>query len=1515
MEERFKLTLYNRTIYKEVELLPECSRISIGTRHSNDVRLRRDLFFTDFSLTLVRDKEAWNLECSDGIYIDNGDIRRILNLSLVHGDEFSVKYQDSDSELLKVGFYLDFDYQDKKYDCIVDISGRQGLTIGYGSDCSICLDSQLVKGTLALLYLAGDGFWLEEKSAPYGIYKNGLRINGRSRLSDYDFFSIANYYFFYKENKLYTDVDDTMRFNGIGYVRQDAFTALSYPAFNRNTRIKSVLPDMPIPVLDPPEKPEKPENNLLMSVMPAVTMLILTVVLRGFMGSGGTFVIFSACTISMGIITSIITYVQGKKKYQTKIQNREASYLNYIEQKRKEIIQSREEERLLLEHIFQDIDHDLEEISEFSGDLFDRLPEDEDFLCIRLGTGSKEAIRKVQYKMQERFVSDDELTYLPKRVEAEFFELDKAPVVVDLKNAGAVGFVGEDTALYGMAGNLILDLAARQYYGEARMVFIMNEDQKEVFEWIRFLPHAACEGNRIRNIACDPESRTALFESLYKELAWREKNKKEGSFIHLVIFVLDDMGMKRHPISKYIADAASIHVTFLFWENKKEYLPMWCSSIAYMSVHSGTLISADDEKSRTDFFYNPVEKQRAMEAALRLAPVFCEEVNLEGSLVKSITLFDLLGIYGPEDLDLTKRWAESRVDKSMAAPLGVKAKNEEVYLDIHEKAHGPHGLVAGTTGSGKSEILQSYILSMATLFHPYEVGFLIIDFKGGGMANQFQNLPHLIGAITNIDGKQIQRSLLSIRAELLKRQNYFAAAEVNHIDKYIVKYKKGEVKEPLPHLIIIVDEFAELKAEFPDFMKELISTARIGRSLGVHLILATQKPSGQVNEQIWSNSRFKLCLKVQTPEDSNEMIHSPLAAEIIEPGRAYFQVGNNEVFELFQSGYSGAPEKNVSDVEGGKEFGISKVNFSGKREWIYRRRKKEGEVQARTQLEALVTYVMDCCEENNIARLPSICLPPLPVKEYYPVQGKKPCKVEIMAEIGILDDPSRQRQDSVFLNFSQENILIIGASQYGKTNLLQTIIRGLASSYTPDEVNIYILDFGSMVLKNLESLPHVGGVAGSSEDEKFKNLFKMLIEEINRRKELLVEAGVSSFTAYKEAGKKDLPQIVLMVDNFTAVKEFYLQEEDVLMAVCREGLSVGISTVICNSQTSGMGYRYMANFSKRIALYCNESSEYGTVIEKCRMEPENVPGRAIIEIDKTVYEMQTYLSFKGEKEIQRVEEMKKFAGALQQQYPGKKARRIPEVPAVLEEEVLEREYGISRKDSYKVPVGLIYDSVEPMYIDLLHQGVFGIMGRPGSGKKRFLHVIMDQLRRNMFSCPVEAFIVDSSGRSLRDLADYGFVREYSIDSMDLITFVEDIYAELIHRYDDVAEGRLENLNESPLMFVIVQNADAIVQLCKNTEALRKYRELQGRLKEMKVCFLLMDMENAPVPYSGPEIMKSVKEDKNFFYFDNLQNIKICEVSAQTQKLFKKKISPGDCYWLEGNEIHKVKIVKRLEGKG
>ena len=350
-------------------------------------------------------------------------------------------------------------------------------------------------------------------------------------------------------------------------------------------------------------------------------------------------------------------------------------------------------------------------------------------------------------------------------------------------------------------------------------------------------------------------------------------------------------------------------------------------------------------------------------------------------------------------------------------------------MNLHEKAHGPHGLVAGTTGSGKSEIIQSYIISLAVNFHPYEVGFLLIDYKGGGMANLFKDLPHLMGTITNLDGAQSMRALASIKAELQKRQRLFGEHDVNHINQYQKLFKQGEASEPMPHLFLISDEFAELKSEQPDFMKELVSTARIGRSLGIHLILATQKPSGVVDDQIWSNSKFKLALKVQDASDSNEILKTPDAAEITLPGRAYLQVGNNEIYELFQSAWSGAdyiPEKEDQELVDTTVYAINDLGqYDILSEDLSGFGGKEEIEKIPTELDAVIDYVHQYTVEQGIEQLARPWLPPLPerlfAQDLHPVEFKeawKEPKKALKATIGLLDQPELQAQNPLTLRFN-----------------------------------------------------------------------------------------------------------------------------------------------------------------------------------------------------------------------------------------------------------------------------------------------------------------------------------------------------------------------------------------------------------------------------------------------------------------------------------------------------------------
>ena len=1444
----------------------------------------------------VKNGTDWSVHCSDNLYLTVGDIRKLMTKNLIHGDSLEVKYQDSDNFVFSLDFLIDFDDGKKKYERIVDVSNTTKLTIGAASSYNISLSGEYVKNDAVELTQKNNAFVIDIKQTTYGVYHNGKKSKTGDIIRNGDFLSISDYFFYIKDGRIWTQIRPDMKINALNYV--DKETKTSYPKFNRNTRVKTVVCDEKIEILDPPAKPQKPKNNLFMRLLPSLGMIIAAGVMAFF---GGIMIIMSVISGAMAIFTTIMSIKEGNKEYKESSAERIEKYGEYIAKKKSEIEQCRNQEHAELEELFVSQSVERLRFEEFSSDLFDRSKEDNDYLCVRLGSGDVLSKREINYKKQEKLEIEDELQQIPEQICAEYRDVHNAPIVCDFKEINAMGVVGVPDCRFELLKNIVIDIAARQYFSDVKMVFVAEKEHKEQIQWLRFLPHVYNDAIGVRNIVCDDESKNLIFEYLYKELTIREQNKSFTE--NIVVFFYDEYGFKSHPISKFVDKAKELGIIFLFFGNTVADIPQGCSYIVSIKdMKNATLINTQNRSEISEFVYPNIQTSQAEEIVKLLAPVYTEEISLEGSLTKNITMFELLNILAVDDIDLKSRWEKSQVFKSMAAPLGV-SKTGVVSLDLHDKAHGPHGLVAGTTGSGKSEILQTYILAMSTLYHPYEVAFVIIDFKGGGMVNQFKELPHLLGAITNIDGKEINRSLKSIKAELQKRQRLFAEADVNHIDKYIRKFKAGETNVPLPHLIIIVDEFAELKAEQPEFMKELISAARIGRSLGVHLILATQKPSGQVNEQIWSNSRFKLCLKVQSQEDSNEVIKSPLAAEIKEPGRAYLQVGNNEIFELFQSAYSGASEK--TDDSNVKEFTIFSLTVSGKRVPVYtQKRKKSGEGSA-TQLDAIVKYVSDYCAGINLPKLPDICLPSLGDCIDFATSDKKtadPGSFEV--EIGICDDPENQYQGVHTVDLGCNNLMIIGSSQSGKTNVLQNIIRSLSTKYTPDEVNIYIIDFASMVLKNFDKLSHVGGVVCPSEDEKLKNLFKLLNTEIEIRKEKLMSVGVSSFAAYKEAGEKDFPIIVLLIDNLTALKELYFQDDDELLNLCREGLTVGISIVIANSQTAGIGYKYLSNFSARMALYCNDSNEYSSLFDHCSERIDSIPGRSIVEIDKRHYECQSYLAFKGEKEIDRVQEIKNYISEINAANKHMIAKRIPLIPASLTKGFMVEQFSSYMEDNFSIVTGLDYATVTPFALDFASAGLLAITGREGAGRHNWLRYSVDMFS-TMYPGMSKVYVVDSIGKKLASLKESDNITAYSMIAEDAVKYIKEIEMQLKDRYDALVAGNEDALNNAELLVLVIDNQDALFAICNNSDGLAAYKNIISRYKNMRVCIITF-VENANIPYSAPEIMKNIRDQRNFMYFDDISNMKIFDVPLAMSRNYKKPIELGDGYYIKDNECVKLK---------
>lgn len=1504
MEGRFKLIISGKTLYKEVELAPDMNEVRIGTSQECNVRLRRELFFSPIELILEKNKNEWVISCSDNLYLSAGDARKMFTKELVHGDEFAVWYQDTDNVLFSVSYMIDFDYEKKDYDTVIDIRGKDQIKIGGSQDAQICLKDSYLGNDCLILKNQGGHLTLYDNNTKYGVFVNGVRIQKSAKLEEMDFFSIVGFSFYYRAGMLYASSSYKMALQGLTGARTEIHsTKFKYPKFNRNSRVQYVIPEMELEIQQPVQKPTKPKKNIIMILIPALVMLAMTILLRGVMGGGGTFVIYSVVSMGMGIIMSVVTYIQENKEYKQQWKERIESYERYLEEKKKQIEEIRADELRVRNLIYESLENSIREADGFGRRLFERSLEDKDFLQTYLGRGRIESVNQVAYKKEEFVDLEDPLANLPKEVSESYHFIEDAPIISDLYGSNGVGIVASKGLLLQLLKNMTLDISIRHFYQDVRLVYILDEMYMSKLQWIRWLRNVENINLDVKNIVCDEESRNMILEDLYALLSQRENVLLESPEIKFeeqyVVFVTNTASIASHPVSQYFKNSTVYGFTFVFLEEYEEYLPQGCTEIIRIQdAGKGCVLKTENGDAVSEFQYPSISDETAEMIAWKLGAVVVDEVSLEGELTKNITLFELLGILSAEDMDLQQRWESSCVYKTLSAPLGVKSKDQLVSLNISDKSggHGPHGLVAGTTGSGKSEILQTYILSMATLYHPYEVGFVLIDFKGGGMANQFRNLPHLIGAITNIDGREINRSLLSIKAELIKRQEMFAESEVNHINDYIKLYKEGKVRTPMPHLIMIVDEFAELKQEHPDFMKELISAARIGRTLGVHLILATQKPAGVVDAQIWSNSKFKLCLKVQTKEDSKEVLKTPLAAEIVEPGRAYFQVGNNEIFELFQSAYSGAPVPEGNESRD-RAYAIYEKNLWGKKLLKYTNKKEGTKKEAVSQLQAIVDYVEAHCKKKGIEKLPGICLPSLKERiSTEEMEYTEGMEAGLGVPVGIFDDPEQQAQGYVTLDPCRENTYIVGSAQMGKTIMLQTIAYGLIRQYTPEQINLYFVDCGSMVLKIFEDSVHVGGVVTSSEDEKCKNLFKMLHKLILERKKILSGKGVGNYSAYLEAGYQDMPLVVVIIDNTAAFKEYFPDQFEDIGMLSREALGVGISFIMTAVQANALNYRVQANFGRKIALNCNDSNDYSTVLGHCKIRPREYAGSGLYVQDKRILEFQTAIFGKSSKESERSEELKAFLKERNGTCRGK-AFQIPMVPEKLRLEECMVADSARFRERGVLPIGMDFNTVEMTDINIFHTGSLTVLG-DAETKEGFLRNLMRMISQTVVFHNLEAVVIDDRSERLKEFSKCGFVREYTSMADEGMMLLSEYCDEVLHRRGDGQTDRT-------IWMLVCSNMEVFRKACEDKNESKRLAEAIRCAGEAGAFIVMAAVDNQPVGFSAPEVLKVLKEEREAVLFAQLTESKMYEISGRIKA--DPGFGAGMGYRISKGSYSKVKL--------
>lgn len=699
--------------------------------------------------------------------------------------------------------------------------------------------------------------------------------------------------------------------------------------FHRAPRSMPELNAETIDIDSPPPVREAKKQSLLSVLGPSIAMVlpmifgcILSIYAAKSSGKKSDPLLFT------GIITAVVSALFGAlktignlKKSKNEIKQEEKkrfeSYSQYLKMQAS-ILQEKYDENT---GILNDMYPSSEELLAYDNNspkLWNRNERHKDFLFERLGTGIIPFQVDIRIPKYHFSLNNDSLADKPKRIYESFHELYDVPVGIDLGNDRVIGFIGNgnNEGMNAALRTLILQIVASNCYSEVKLAFAFREDNssaKSKWGFVRWLPHVWSEDKKARYVAFSEEEASDVFYELTKVFRRRteEENKKVAAPRPYYILFVDGTDMLEDElICKYIystdENASRIGLTTIFMAEQYEKLPNECTLIVENSDEfQGFYHVTDSMKTKTQVQFDVVSVRNMEVFSRKIANIEVNESQVGGEIPSSLSFFDMYGVSNLDEFNVLDRWRKNRNYENMRVLIGNKNGNQPCYLDVHEKYHGPHGLVAGTTGSGKSEVLQTYILSLALNFSPNDVGFFLIDYKGGGMANLFEGLPHLIGSISNLSGNQVRRAMVSIKSENARRQRIFNQHGVNNINSYTRLYKNGETSLPVPHLFIVIDEFAELKREEPEFMRQLISVAQVGRSLGVHLILATQKPSGTVDDNIWSNAKFKLCLRVQDKQDSNDMLHKADAAYLTQAGRCYLQVGNDEIYELFQSGYSG----------------------------------------------------------------------------------------------------------------------------------------------------------------------------------------------------------------------------------------------------------------------------------------------------------------------------------------------------------------------------------------------------------------------------------------------------------------------------------------------------------------------------------------------------------------------------------------------------------------------------------
>ncbi|MGA9762046.1 MAG: FtsK/SpoIIIE domain-containing protein [Gaiellaceae bacterium] len=953
---------------------------------------------------------------------------------------------------------------------------------------------------------------------------------------------------------------------------------------NRPPRVASRPANLVLELKAPPGKPRRVRIPFIASLAPVAIGVALWLMTKNI-----TMLLFSALTPVMMLSTFIEDKRGGKKQFvrdEREFRERLVALKNDLDELRVAETARRRSEA-------PDVADLLERARGLQPDLWERRPGDGDFLTLRVGAATRESGIAVQFEKS----GDDELKKEAEDLIGWYSTLPHVPVSAPLVELGVLGVCGDRARANALTRWLLLQAAALHSPRDLAIVACLQDLDSESWGWLKWLPHT-----RAGFASIDPQlaQKRALSNQLIDQLlalvserkAQSERTQLPKSWpFSVLVLIEEDVTPERARVRELLEDCSRYGVYVIWLGEDRRALPGESRGIIELDGQTARLryTRADTGEVVEDVTADGLDPQLALSAALALAPV--RDVSaLRGSaeLPPRVSLLDLLRLRDLEAETIVRRWQEKT--RGLDAEIGVSGDGA---FSTDLRTDGPHTLLAGTTGSGKSELLQTLIASLALAHPPNVITFLLIDYKGGAAFKECVRLPHTVGLVTDLDAHLTERVLQSLNAELRRREHVLRAAGA----KDLIELDRVAPDKALASLVIVIDEFAALAKEVPDFVQGVVDIAQRGRSLGVHLILATQRPAGVVSENIRANSNLRIALRVNEAGESSDVIGVGDAAQIprSRPGRAFIRTGHSELAEIqtaYVGGISAAKEATRLQAEP-FDSSFFAPDGAGPQLSVVR----EGATD-------LARIVDTCLEAAELAQSPAPHRPWLePLANVVPLEEaeKLAGPDEAGVVIGVIDEPELQSQRALALDLDTDgSILVFGTGGSGKTTLLRTIAASLAQSGSPADTRIYGLDFASRGLATLETLPHCGSVVPGEDVERVERLFSMLARTLATRRLSFAGSGAASLAEYRTLTGINEARLVVLLDGyggFVTAFERINQGElvDALPRLVADGRSFGIHFIITAGRRGGVPGSLTGVVQRKLVLRMADEDDYASL--------------------------------------------------------------------------------------------------------------------------------------------------------------------------------------------------------------------------------------------------------------------------------------------------------------------------------